>query len=850
MSHANTRINARIFAAFTLLMCLCLMTGTLAAQSTTTGAIVGVVSDSNGAVVPGAKVEVRNTGTNATQSVVSNEEGLYRAVNLTPGKYEVSIASSNFSKYKATCTVEIGRVTSIDAKLKVSSAGETVEVKDEAPVINTEQHDFSTNITQQDIANLPTNGRRWSGYALGTPTANPDGTFGLISFRGISGLLNNNTIDGGDNNSNFYGEERGRTRLSYSVSQDSVQEFQVNSSNFSAEYGRSAGGAVNTITKSGTNALHGSGYWYIRDNAFGGATNPSTLLNGVAFKPEDRRQQFGATIGGPVIKDKVFFFFNWDQQKRNFPGDAIPISLTGTNPYGVVTVTSTPFVAAGTNPVTNPQVAAGACPTGATYNGGYPSSYTLGNVIYCRYGASVAAGQTAATAGYNYITSLLGSNGRKGDQLILFPKVDVKLLGGNLSTSYNWLNWTSPFGIQTQPTNTIAADQFGSDLVRARSLNSVYNRATGSNSAVELRFHWSTENLSGDFQDPAPGQPSVAGPTGSHPPGVFVTNWLNFGTQTYLPRPANPQEDQFQYSGSWIRTSGKHTFKVGGEILHQNEEVQSLSNAYGTFNFTGTFAFADFLSDAYNPASGALTGSAVTQCRTSAGAARPCYSTFTQGIGTLGYHFNTNDYAFFLQDSVKVMPKLTLNVGLRYEYQKFPTPQFVNPAAAAIQTGYTPSDKNNFGPRAGFAYDALGNGKLVFRGGYGLYYARIINSTVAAALVNTGVAAAQPSYTVSNTQLVNGSVVQYPNILTAATGLTFTPNIAFFAPGIENPLVHEFDAIAEYEIAKNTVVSFSYLNSMGRGLLNFLDTNLPTSYQGVNTFTLPDSSTFTIPTYG
>ncbi|MCU1283967.1 MAG: TonB-dependent receptor plug [Acidobacteriales bacterium] len=841
-----TRHNARMLAAFTLLMCLCFATSMVTAQSTTSGAVSGVVTDSSGAVVPGAKVEVRNTGTNSSVNLVSDDTGRFRAVNLQPGNYEVKVTAANFSGYKATCFVEIGRSTDLTAKLKVSGTGETVEVKDEAPVINTEHQDFANNVNQIAISNLPINGRRWSNYALGTPTANPDGTFGLVSFRGISGLMNNNTIDGGDNNSNFYGEERGRTRLSYSVSQDSVQEFQVNTSNFSSEYGRSAGGAVNTVTKSGTNALHGTGYWYFRDNAVGGATNPSTLLNGVAFKPEDRRQQFGATIGGPIIKDKAFFFFNWDQQKRNFPGDAIPITTTGTNPYGVVTVTPTPAVAAAG---ANPALAAGACPTGAQFNGGYPASYNLGNVIYCRYGANVAAGQAAATAGYNFITGLLGSNARKGDQLLLFPKVDVKIAGGNLATSYNWLNWTSPFGIQTQPTNTIASDQFGSDLVRARSLNSIYNRPTGTNSALELRFHWSTENLSGDFQDPIAGQPSVAGPTGSHPPGVFVTNWLNFGTQTYLPRPANPQEDQYQFVGNWIRTSGKHTFKFGGEVLHQSEEVQSLSNAYGTFNFTGSLAFADFLSDAYNPGTSALTGSAALQCRTSAGVARPCYSTFTQGIGTLGYHFTTNDYAFFLQDNIKVSQRLSLNMGLRYELQQFPSAQFANPAAA--QTSYQPSDQNNFGPRFGFAYDILGNSKLVFRGGYGMYYGRIINSTVAAALVNTGMPTAQPSYTISNTQTVNGTPVQYPNILASANGLTLTaPNIAFFSNGVENPLVHEFDGIVEYEIAKNTVVSFSYLNSMGRGLLNFLDTNLPTSYQGANTFTLPDSSTFTIPTYG
>ena len=818
---SQPRFLKTISAVIVILLGLTMMTTSLMAQSTTSGAVSGVVTDATGAVVPGAKVEVKNVGTNDVTTATSDEGGRYHAVNLQPGKYEVKVAASNFAAFKASCTVEVGRITDVDAKLNAAGGAETVEVKDEAPVINTEHQDFANNIDQTSIQNLPINGRRWSNYALLTPSANPDGTFGLISFRGISGLLNNNTIDGGDNNSNFWGEERGRTRLSYSTSQDAVKEFQVNTSNYSAEYGRSAGGAVNTVTKSGTNNLHGSGYWYFRDNALG-ATNPSTTLNGVPFKPDDRRQQFGGTLGGPIVKDKMFFFFNYDQQKRNFPGDAIPLANTAGYQYS-----SGPFTVAA--PAT-------ACPAP---NAAFPNNYTLGNAIYCRFGQNQALAQAASDAGYGFFTSLLGLTPRTGDQLIFFPKVDYKVLGGNWSTSYNWLNWTSPSGIQTQPTNTIAKDQFGSDLVRTRALNSIFNRPIG-NSALEAKFHWSTETLSGDFGTDLPGQAEVAGILGPHVPGASITGFLNIGTQSYLPRPALPQETQYQESVSLLFNKSKHTIKMGGEILHQSEDVQSLNQAYGTFNYPGNFGFANFLADTYNSAANNFTGSGVKRCGTVA-TPTPCYSNLFQSIGILGYDYGTNDYAGFIQDDYKILPRLNINMGLRYEYEAFPAPQFVNPLAPA--TNNTVNDTNNFGPRIGFAYDVFGTGKLVVRGGYGLYYGRIINSTIAGALTSTGLTTAQPNFTISP----SATSPAYPNL--ATSGTSSAPGIVFYAPGLGNPMVHESDAIVEYEVVKNTVVSVSYLNSMGRGLLNFLDTNLP-AVQGTNTFTRPDGTTFTTPTYG
>jgi len=224
-------------------------------QSTVTGAIGGVVTNPNKEVVPNASVTVRNTETNKEDSATTDDQGRFKVSGLQPGSYAVTINGAGFSPYNQDkVTVEIGRETSINAALSIGPvSGGTVEVTSEAPVINTSQQDFSSNINQTSINELPINGRRWSNFALLTPGAVPDGTFGLISFRGISGLLNNNTIDGGDNNQAFFAEERGRTRISYSISQSAIREFQVNTSSYSAEYGRSAGGVVNAVTKSGTN---------------------------------------------------------------------------------------------------------------------------------------------------------------------------------------------------------------------------------------------------------------------------------------------------------------------------------------------------------------------------------------------------------------------------------------------------------------------------------------------------------------------------------------------------------------------------------------------------------------------
>jgi hypothetical protein len=249
------------------------------AQSTVTGAIGGLVENPNKEVVPGATVTVRNMGTNKEDSATTDDTGRFKVALLQPGPYSVKVSATGFADYsRENVIVEVGRETPLDVNLSLGQVAGTVDVTSEAPVINTTQQDFSNNINQTSINELPVNGRRWSNFAILTPAAVPDGNFGLVSFRGISGLLNNSTVDGGDNNQAFFSEERGRTRSAYSISQAAIREFQVNTSNFSAEYGRSAGGVINAITKSGTNQFHGSGFFYDRNNKWG-ARNPNSFIS-------------------------------------------------------------------------------------------------------------------------------------------------------------------------------------------------------------------------------------------------------------------------------------------------------------------------------------------------------------------------------------------------------------------------------------------------------------------------------------------------------------------------------------------------------------------------------------------
>ncbi len=831
MSSSFRSVALKFLALVALVM---LAGGVVRAQSTVYGAISGAVADPQQKAIEGATVSVRNIATNAmSEPTKTDSNGRYLVTNLPPAVYEITVSSANFADYKQqNIIVEVGRTTAVDIKMVLAGQQQTVAITAEAPVINNETNSFSTNVNKVAIDNLPLNIRRWSVFALGTPGAVADGTFGDVSFRGISGYFNNNTVDGGDNNQAYFAEEKGRTRIAYSTSANSIQEFQVNTSNYSAEYGRAAGAVVNAVTKSGANTIHGTGFYYNRDNSWGTynpfATAATQTAPGVftilPIKPRDERQQFGGDIGGYLIKDKLFWYFNFDDHLRDFPGVAIPTSPTFF--FTGITVAAPPGItpSAG-NPTGN----------GCFDTNGVPilqksgSGANEGQQLFCR-----GITQAQANSALGFLDSLTGTTARTGDQTIYFPKIDWKPNQDNTVTlSYNRLRWNSPFGIQTASVVSRGIDSWGDDFVKGESAQARWTMTHGSSITNEARFLFSRD-FEFEFTDPpAPGEP-VNPSTGLSPQiDLNGTSSLTFGAPDFLQRAALPDEHRYQFADTFGWNHGRHYIKFGFDINNVNDRISNLFQSLGEYSYNDR---VDFITDYAAKVNGLGGGTLCSTQFASGNTAIPCYSTFTQGFGPLGFTFSTWDIGFFFQDDFHVSRRLTLNLGLRWEKELSPSALLPNPLVT--QTSALPSDNKDFGPRLGFAWDVFGNSKTVVRGGAGIYYGRIINGNIFNALADTGVSADQLSasfFPTTGTGAATPGVPLYPNILPA-----FTPagskNIVFFAPDARLPQIDQFDLTIEREIATNTVVSISYLGAIGRFLPLAQDTN----------FNAPVNATFTI----
>jgi hypothetical protein len=395
----------RRFPILFAVILVCLVAAGASAQTAGTASIEGIVRDSTGGVLPGAGVIVRNMETNVARETTTDAAGRYRAPALPPGRYDVSVSLTGFEAKRAGDVVaQIGQTATVDFQLRPAGVAEEVTVTGESPLVDNTRTDVSSVVSETAIANLPINGRRWENFVLLSPGVTNDGGFGLVSYRGISGLYNNNTVDGVDNNQAFFSEARGRTRASYTISQAAIREFQVGISNFSAEFGRAAGGTVNAVTKSGTNDFRGEAFYFLRDDAF------QSREPFAPSKPDERRQQFGASIGGPIRKDKVFFFANYDQQLRDFP-------------YFVRTNSATFLDQACTAP---------GC---------------------------------AATLGFFRAQSRFVP--REGNNRIFLGKVDAALSKTHsLSLQYNMHRWNSPNGIRTAPIQNNGESDNGTDIVK------------------------------------------------------------------------------------------------------------------------------------------------------------------------------------------------------------------------------------------------------------------------------------------------------------------------------------------------------------------------------------------------
>jgi outer membrane receptor protein involved in Fe transport len=314
----------RVFslASALILVAVCLAAGAarVAAQSAT-GSIEGTIVDQSGALMPGVTVTVEQLETGTTRTAVTDENGIFRVPLLPVGIYDVTAELSGFMPRKLPeIRLTVGQTVTLRIQMAVSGVAETVNVSGGTPVVETTRTQVSSTITETSVQNLPVNGRNFIDFALLTPGVTRDVRTGDISFAGQRGTLNSLVVDGADNNNTFFGQTIGRTgslRAPYQFSQDAVKEFQVNSNSFAAEYGRAGGAVINVVTKSGTNELHGSVFEFYRDKALN-ANSPINELNNRPKSPY-HYNQFGGTLGGPIRRNRDFFFVNYDGQRNTQP---------------------------------------------------------------------------------------------------------------------------------------------------------------------------------------------------------------------------------------------------------------------------------------------------------------------------------------------------------------------------------------------------------------------------------------------------------------------------------------------------------------------------------------------------
>ncbi len=734
--------------AITFFASLSLCLSAFSQSQSTTGNIEGRVVDQNGAVVPNVSVSATNQDTGFGKTTVSNSDGTYIFVLLPPGRYRVETAAAQgfaASKYE-NVQVTVGAKNALEITVSAGGAAVSVDVNAEGQAVETTRTSISSTVDERRVINLPTNGRNFLDFATLTPGVVRDPTrAGDLAVGGQKGTLNSIQIDGASSDNTFFGQASGRTGSGRAPSQfsvDTVKEFQVNQNGFSAEFGRAAGAVINVVTKSGTNKFRGSAFEYFRDESLN-AKNPS--FTPARPKPFGQINQFGGTLGGPIVKDRAFFFGAYEGQRSDLPNPVILNSIT----------TAPPAVQA----LIGPKVA----------------SYDIS---------------------------------RQQDTYLL--KADFTINERNqLWVRFNQQNFT---GTNLENSGTLSAEEHtGNSNVTTTSVTGNWTATISPKWFYEFRLQYS--------RDKEPGLANSNTPelTVSTPDGTF-----NIGRNNFSPRETTIK--RFQIINNQTFIAGDHTIKYGVDLL-----FDQIFNFFPGL-FGGSYSFSS-----YAQLNSYLTGVPNTFPTT--------YRQSFAGAGTTGgeTHPDNKEYGFFVQDDWRVSPKFTLNLGLRYDYQKIAKPPITNSNTITIQdpnsfltrtsgtlldfgydTGFRPSDKNNFAPRIGASYAF--NEKTVLRGGYGIYYGRTPAILTGTAHSQNGIQVVALSISCS---AVNACPT-YPNVFTSppAGAARAAVNLYLFDKDYQQPFTHQARVQFEREVFKGTTFSVQYTMFKGQDLTRTRNVNL------------------------
>jgi hypothetical protein len=758
----------------------------------TTGVIRGTVTDSAGVPLPGASVTLRNAETNAERVLTTNDRGVYVATLLRVGTYDVAARALGFLEEKRTrLGLRLGETLDVPFALKpqaVQLEEITVAAEErEVPATRSETH-----IGVEAVEGLPNNGRNIFNFTTLTPNVaivqGPDGD--EISVGGQRGIHNNVSVDGADFNNPFFGEQRGGQRPAFTFNLDAVQDFVVVADGANAEFGRSSGGFLNVITKSGTNEFHGSAHYFGKYDALSGDYSHTFPGGGsTGFSPDFTQHQFGATLGGPLVRDRAFFFLAYDQQEYT---DLKQTDRLSQIDPALVAFTDTAF----------------------------------GGVLRNEF----------------------GSIQRTNDANAFLGKLDFRLSEKhNASLKYNYTRsnqQNGTFDVDSWGRSANALEQDHSHAVNG-SLTSLFSSSLSN----EFRFQWAREDRPRPYEgaiNPATGRPfpdtdiAFLGPDG-------VAGY-RMGMPFFIPL-HTAYDYRFQVLDNVSLLRGNHLFKLGGEWNRTGVNQTFLGFANGRMAFTSVNGFLNYVANGNlyvecSDGSSNTTGS----CPAGTSITGPVDTYLQQaGVGSLSVAdagtqtIIQHELALFLQDSWKPRANLTVNYGLRWEAQIEPsliTPidqLFYAPFIGKTVTnsvgtfefpgdGTIPSDYSMFQPRLGFAYDFKGDGTQVVRANAGLYYARIPGLNLASSRSTDG-SRGQTLFTNSFTSPFLGLPPNYGELLPTPTGGPFLPGVFVFDKDFENPRTFSATVGYDHEVARDLVASLSYTHARTDHLTRFLNAN-------------------------
>ena len=774
----------------------------IAAQSQITTAVIdGIVVDTSGAVLPGVGVEIRNVDTNLTRSLTTDQSGRFVALQLPPGRYTVTLKLQGFATLvQENVLASVGEAVRLTPTMKVSAVAETVTVSAASLAVETTRTAAATTLNEATIASTPILGRKFEDLLTLTPGVSivqgPDGD--EINFSGQRGVFNNISLDGGDYTNGFFGEQVGGQRAAIDITLEAVKEFQVIATGASAEFGHTAGGVVNVVTKSGTNLVKGSLFHYQRLEGLTSNTSDGKPLT------DFHREQFGGTVGGPLVKNKTFYFVALEGVRENLQRPNLSDAI------------GTPC------PVSAPTLAAN-----ETLINGSADCQRLALLGFFKTRRGQDEGQP--------VTHSINNNA-------LLAKIDANLTPtNNLSASYNFdhsKNTNQTFDVATYGNSANGIE--GPSKINVLNVNLF--STVRANRLNEFHLTYSRED-----------RPRSATPS-SVPADTamgFATTF-RFGNPFFMAPNVDELVKRFQLKDNFSIVTGRHTIKTGGEWVHTNNFQVFRGFFEGRYIFDSVTGFLRYTSPAAAGGFGPFTVGCSNGAYVTAPAGCPAGASATGGPLLLylqstspdgiardaagASDISNEEFALFVQDKWQPGRGLTVDYGIRWDAQLMP--KTVDPKTTAygsfLNDPRFPSDGTihdqwkEFQPRVGVAWDVNQDGKSVVRASAGVYYARQNMLSQVGSVTSNGIQQRSDFRNTPFTAFADMPV--WPNLLapSASPAGTFPlfSGIRVFDRNYRNPRIFTVNAGIDRELAPSVAAYFDFTVAKSDHLTRFLNYNV------------------------